>query len=683
MADTQRAFLWTERLWWLAVAALWLLNTYLDRIWLAADQRLPSWDQADYLNSAVDHGRALGLLTAANRSDWQGLLDLSPKIPPLASLINGSVMAFSGVMPDQACWSLALWHGVLLIVVACWGRQLIGQGFGLLCVALVAIAPGLVALRVDYTLDLPLTAATTLALWLLGRWQTPGTLGGGWLAMAWAALALSAAVMVKQSALLMVVPPALWAAVNAWPYKRRRLQVLVATSLVFAAILPWLHHNWITTLGGTERAVISSAAEEGDPSPISLESLLWYPRRLPAKLGNTTTWIGLGGTLLSLLRRHSKTGPGWPWLIGCALSGLLFTTLSPNKDDRYIAPVLPLLLILLARGWWLVLAWLERHWGRRSSLLWLLASLLCTASGTALTRQREIEAKAGSPVTKIMAELRGRVGSTPTTLLVIPTTASLNQHNVTLYGRIKGGNILGREVGKKRLEHPLVLDTAEWFLLASGDQGTRRDVSRELSQQVRRDGRYRLLKRWPWSKQRHLELWQRRLEAERPTFFDQRFVQLASGMTEGPAGLAEIFAAINTEHQLDGHFLYQEKVLNWAQAQLKTNSEDVDALWSLALLAVLQNRPQQASDWFEKLEQMLPANPWPSAYRAVVLLADWRPRAAARVAQDGHDRHQEPVLKALADLAACLSGNVARLPAARHSVPKAVEVVKKSIEAKS
>ena len=103
-----------------------------------ADQRLPAWDQADYLNSAVDHGRALGWL--AGGPGWQGwsaLLDLSPKIPPLSSLVSAAVMHFSGGGVDGASWALSLWHGLLLLVVACWGRQLLGAGFGLLAVWLL------------------------------------------------------------------------------------------------------------------------------------------------------------------------------------------------------------------------------------------------------------------------------------------------------------------------------------------------------------------------------------------------------------------------------------------------------------------------------------------------------------------------------------------------------------------
>ena len=90
------------------VALIWLLATIVDRMWWALQPGVPAWDQADYLNSALEHGRALGLLPGGV---WQGrnaLLDLSPKIPPLASFVNGSAMAVISDAPQQAAWSLRL-----------------------------------------------------------------------------------------------------------------------------------------------------------------------------------------------------------------------------------------------------------------------------------------------------------------------------------------------------------------------------------------------------------------------------------------------------------------------------------------------------------------------------------------------------------------------------------------------
>ncbi|MFL0755645.1 MAG: 4-amino-4-deoxy-L-arabinose transferase, partial [Prochlorococcus sp.] len=117
---------------WLFVALMWLLATGLDRLWWHHYGGIPAWDQADYLNSALDHGRALGLLPGGQWQGWNALLDLSPKIPPLASLVNGTVMAIAGDAPEQAAWSLSVWHGLLLVAVAAWGLHLRGQGMALL-----------------------------------------------------------------------------------------------------------------------------------------------------------------------------------------------------------------------------------------------------------------------------------------------------------------------------------------------------------------------------------------------------------------------------------------------------------------------------------------------------------------------------------------------------------------------
>ncbi len=674
-------------LWWLALGLIWAAATGADRLWIHLDLRLPAWDEANYLNSAVDHGRALGLMPAGAWRGWQALLDLSPKIPPLGSLVGGTVIAVAGDDPDAALWVQPVWNALLLVVVAGWGRQLVSPAFGLLAAALTATAPALVTLRVDYSLDLPLTAMALLALWLLGRWQAPEPLGGRWGQAIAAALAIGAAVLVKQSALLVLVPPCLWAAGTGLVRRGRRLQVLMALGIAVGIALPWLRHNWIMTLGGTNRAVIESAALEGDPDPFSLASLFWYPPLLPAQLGVPMVVVGLAGAVLALWRRRrcllplAPLAPGWGWLIGCALGGWLFTTLSPNKDPRYIAPVLPLLVLLLSLGWWALVLWLRARWGRTAALSALGLGLIGSAGSTALQRAEALEREPPFPMAALMGDLRQRVGTAPTTVVVIPTTGDVNQNNVTVFGRTGGGEIVGREIGKREEEHPLVLGKAEWLLLATGDQGTHREVSRQLSRAVRSDGRFALVRSWPWSQGRQIELWQRRDDGSPPARFDQHFIRLARGMEQGPAGLAAVFAAIGPEHQLDGHFLYQQRVARWAEAQLRIDPDDRDALWSLGLLGVLQNRPHAADRWFSRLQTLEPANPWPLAYRAVVLLAAWEPwQAHALLEKATPAMGQQPVILGLKDLSGLLSGRPQSLGSLRQSLPAAIETVKTGLE---
>jgi 4-amino-4-deoxy-L-arabinose transferase-like glycosyltransferase len=682
-----------EWLWWAGLGLIWLVATAADRLWLDLDRRLPSWDQADYLNSALDHGRALGLLPGGGWQGWGHLLDLSPKIPPLASLVNGTVMAIAGDTPQRASWALALWHGLLLVALACWARTLGGRRFALLAAALLSLVPALAVLRVDYTLDLALAACTTLALALLGRWQTASPLGGGrWGQALAAALAIAAAVLVKQSALLVLTLPSLWAALRALPSPRRRLQVLVALLIVIGLALPWLHHNWITTLGGTNRAVIESAASEGDPDVLSLGSLLWYPRLWPSQLGIVLLTPALGAALMAAwLHRQRLIGwlrhpvralpPGWAWLIGCTLAGWLCTTLSPNKDGRYIAPVLPLLTLLVARGWWQIGLWLQARPGLSGGAIGagaLALGLLAGAGELASAQARALRREAPSPAPAAMAELRRRVGETPITLLVVPGSPDLNEQTLTTYGRLGGGRIEARRLGRNRREHPVVLERSDWLLLATGDQGTTHPGSRELSERIRRDGRFERLAHWPWNAGRQVELWRRRDGAPfRHESFDASFIRLARGMERGPAGIRELFDRIGAEHQADGHFLYQQRVAAWARERLRQNPSDRDALWSLALIETLRNRPQAALPWYGRLQELDPSSPWPAAYRAVVLLADWRPGSAAHALRETpSSAASHPVNRALSDLSRGLSGHPLSLERLRVSLPEAIAAVK-------
>ena len=675
--------------------ALWALATAADRLWLQLDLRLPSWDQADYINSAVDHGRALGLLPPGRWNGWAALLDLSPKIPPLASLVNGTVMAVAGDGPDQASWALAIWQALLMAVVAAWGRQLAGRGFGLLCAALLLLPPALAHLRVDFTLDLPLAATGTLALWLLGRWQARAPAGGHWGQLLGAALAMAGALLVKQSALLLLAGPALWAAAHGLGHRQRRLQVVMGAALVLALLLPWLRHNWITTLGGTNRAVLESASAEGDPPLLSWASFSWYVRRLPGQIGLLLLGPALAGGGLALQDQRLQLRPvawqhlrkavpalpeGWAWLMGCLLSGWFFTTLSPNKDPRYITPVLPLLVILLARGWWEVGGWLRGRWG--SPLAWaaLLAGL-GGATGQAIAMAGgQIQRGTPAPLAELTGRLRQLVGDTPTTLLVVPGNPEINEQTVTTFGRLHGGRIEGRRLGRARHEHPLVLERSQWLLLATGDQGTNRPYSRELSHRVRADGRFERVEAWPWSEGRQVELWQRGSNSP-ATAFDGTFIQLARGLEKGPGGLAPLFARIGPEHQLDGHFLYQQRVSRWAEQRLQDEPHNREALWSLALIATLRNRPEEAAHWYGFLQQEEPDNPWPLAYGAVVRLAGWQAgEAHALLAEAPTKLRREPVLRALEDLSGVLSGRLLRMGKLRETLPAAITDVKKRLE---
>ena len=202
----------------------------------------------------------------------------------------------------------------------------------------------------------------------------------------------------------------------------RRLQALAGFGVVLLAVVPWLRHNWITTLGGTNRAVIESAAREGDPGVFSLEGWLWYLRVVPEQIGWVVLCVGIAGLLLWIRTQRLRGASAdalatdcrdaWCWLIGTLLLGWLVTNLSPNKDARYIAPIA--VLASPAHAWLVAVGeWIGQRWPSRSR--WL-PGLALAAGGLAvlypLGRRRALvfDLPAGNP---LRPSLLGRVVRIP------------------------------------------------------------------------------------------------------------------------------------------------------------------------------------------------------------------------------------------------------------------------------
>jgi hypothetical protein len=570
------------------------------------------------------------------------------------------------------------------MAVAGWGRRLYGPGFAWLACGLTAIVPALLELRTDYVLEMPLAAVCTLALWRLDVWCDPSD-GGRWNQVWGCTLVALAALLVKQSAFLVLTPAGLWTLGLVLRRRGRWVRQAMLLPLTAAALLgPWLRHNWITSLGGTNRAVFESAAREGDPGVLSWASWLWYPRLLPEQLGVVLLAVGCSGLMLWWLHRHDSSadrGWSWRWLVINLLGAWILTTLSPNKGDRYIAPLLPMLVLLLARGWWQWGLWWQQQGLRWMRPLLAAGVLACCPAGFSTQLERLGDRPRG-PLQALVDAAGGADASLPSrTLIVVPSTPDLNQHNVSYYGRRNGGHLVGRQLGGSDADRNPVLERAEWVVLAEGDQGSVRKAARRLDRAVRRSGVFEQVEQFQRPKGGSYSLWRRRVD--QPVLgpsFAERFPRMALGLAQGPEGLDPVFSAVALEHILDGHFKYRQPVSFEATRRLRINPKDQQARWTLALLAVLANRPNEAAEQFAQLQTLIPDTPWPAAYRSVVNLAGWNPWAAMSVADRALKQHEQPVLLALGDPSGVLAGAVWRLPSALNTVPAAVTSVEAELE---
>ncbi len=686
---------YSKYIFWILVLFIWIVATFADRIWWNFYSNTPSWDQADYLNSALDHARALSFIDGDGASDFRSLLDNSPKIPPLASIINGAVIAFAGDAPHKAAWSLSFWNGFLIFNIASWGLYLRGKKYSLFCVLISAFSPFLFHLRTDYVLELPLISAITFYLFHLGKWSDK-SIGGKWIQLIIATFACSLSLLIKQSSLLVIIPSLLFIFILSFKRdKNFRLQFFCLFFINLLAILPWFYHNWIMILSGTYRAVFESAAIEGDPSILGFKSIFWYFPYLDNHFGSIIFFSGFSGILFACLTYirtfrasaklvdiFNKNNYKWTWIYFNLITCWTFTTFIPNKDERYIACTIPLIILLLALGFLKWSDWIDTYFKFKYYGLLLIPpiSFLFSNSINKFKTLENIQSKY-YPVKDIISTVKSdQTLDEKATVIVVPSTPDINQHNVSYFGRRQGGNILGRQLGQSLLHIEPVLKYANWVILAEGDQGSVSSNSIALDRAIRDSSIFIKIREFPREKTGSYSLWKRSSISPDQNEFHTRFYGLANGMEQGPLGIKLIFDQIEIEHMLDGHLKYQSIVSHKALSKIRSDPENTESLWSLSLLNILLNRPSEADVYLRNLEILLPNNPWPSAYRTIVNLASWNPWKASLIADRAHKRNPNYLLKSLGDISALFRGAFWRWKSASNSVPNAIKSIEEALK---
>ena len=514
---------------------VWLAIVVWDRVWLAIDRHVPDWDEADYLTGALNYGRAIASGSWGDvLSDewWTSVWLLSSKIPPLVYLIAGGITNWVGRSADGALWVNAIAAWVLVAATYGLGRCLLdelpqvqttqtdqpqfqGFGFGFWAALLVLVLPGVLTVRRIFVLDYAVCAAVAAILWGLTRWRRSGD---GWRdrdGWCWAiavGLIGGLGLMVKQTVVLFAIVPVLWIVLAALG-RRRWVRVMQAIAALWVSSWVWggwYGTNWLLILTSGKRATLDSAIAEGDPSLWSWRAWTYYLDGLPDRAYPWLLGLAIGGGLLTVWRsrfapsqashnpashplKPQTRSDSYRWLGIITIGIYVIGALSPNKDPRYILPEVSILAIWLAVG---LSAW---SWKIRTIAITLafvanIAQTWPTTDPQATPDRAYVGAD--YPHAAIVAAMREAEPFTRQTIGVLPSTKTVNQHNVNFYGAIADFAVYGRQVGTIADQVPADLGALSWFLLKTGDPGSVPDSYTGMSEQVRHSGKFERFGVW-------------------------------------------------------------------------------------------------------------------------------------------------------------------------------------------
>ncbi len=509
---------------------LWFAAAVCDCLWLILDGSIPSWDQSDHLTRSLNYWRVLQHPQIFSSEWWHQLWQQSPTYRgPFVYLVTVPFFNIFGRGYHQAILVNLLFTAILLLSVYKLGKHLFTPQVGLWAAGLCLLFPSLVFLRIDYLLDYGITTVVIFTFASLTWWRDARTRRQSWLWSISFGLGFGLVMLAKPTGLLFFLVPGFWL-LGETLLKRnweRLLQLGIALGLTWLICGSWYRANWLIIITS---AVAANAVgkSHGHPGPNTIAGWLHYGKILPDMLSWPLLLVPLGCWVLAfgfwvrgkkqiiesnLQLNNPKSG--WGWLAAFCLGVYILCSLGTNKDVRFIAPYVPVIALILARG---LTIWSSRwgqwlRWGTVAVACVLLVFNLFPVPGAHKLGWGRHLAYLGKPwhhseaiaeVVRTAPYLRSNIG-------VIPVyTPEMNPFNIDYYGNLADFQVYGRQLAFSVKQSPQNVRSLVWYLTKTGEP--RNDKSQKaLQTAIEQSPDLQLQRTWLLPDGNQLKLYHRRI----------------------------------------------------------------------------------------------------------------------------------------------------------------------------
>lgn len=302
-------------------------------IWLLQDTLPPSWDQAGHMLLSLRYARSI-----------KDFFSICHYYPPLFHLTAVPVILLFGFTEDNLIMTNFLYLFLFLISIYGIGKLLFNRRVGVLAAALCLFYPIMYALSREFLLDFALVSMVTTVQYLIlvseGGCKKPWNILLG--------IAAGAALLIKVVALVFFLP--LWVYIFIRRSKQTKpFSSLTACLLISLGIaLPWYFFAFKDLLALNSYWQNLAMTMDHDPNKF-LPSFLWYVNALkdPLMSPNLFGFFFVGLSLFLIIGRKWKD----LLIFVCwAVPAFFIFIVTPNKDGRYIMPILPALSLLTVAG---------------------------------------------------------------------------------------------------------------------------------------------------------------------------------------------------------------------------------------------------------------------------------------------------------------------------------------------
>ncbi|MBU0999873.1 glycosyltransferase family 39 protein [Patescibacteria group bacterium] len=298
-------------------------------IWILLDQSPLAWDQAGHTLISLNF---VDLFKGQSQVNF---FQISDYYPPFVHIIVALIMIFTG--PILLIGPLVM-TGFFLLAISflyLYVKEIFkDEKVAIFTACFFSFLPAVYGQSRNFLLEMPLVALILGSLYFLEKSEKFSNLKNSLFAM----ILLSFAVLTKWVAIVYLLIPFITS------FKLSRLKNLgLSLGAIVLISLPWYFVNFTNILN---RAKVSFTAETVDPQVLfSLQNYIYY---LQVLTNFHLTWLGMILFLLAIpVLIYFKKERGISITAVIVFIYLIFT-LIPNKDPRYILPILPFASIAIA-----------------------------------------------------------------------------------------------------------------------------------------------------------------------------------------------------------------------------------------------------------------------------------------------------------------------------------------------
>ncbi len=483
------------------------LSLIIDYLFILQIKNPPAWDQGYHLSNVFKIYNILGYQEITIFEKLNQLLDVTDSYRgPLTYFLSALFLKFFDNTYQFAYLSNQIFNIICIFSIFNLSKILKNESTGIWAASIFTFSSLILNNRSDYLIDLSLTSFSTLGFLFFTKWYLDKKKFSFYSSLAGASLGLifltrPTGVVIYCFSFLFILLKLIKRKYS-FSYSLGELIFFFITFIVI--IFPWFSRNWLTIITSTINAWNWGVNYQEGLEFYSIESWLFYFKRLPLIFGPINFSIFSMIFLIekifqkNLLNFKIKSLTKLNlWFLIYIFNCYLIMSLMSTKDIRFMMPIFPILCIYPA-------IFLEskefkifsNHSKKIIFIISIFFSLFFSKSKLFLNHSN-LYSTYTWPHADIINEIKKESNNLVSTLAILPDTKDINTFNLEAEASRQGEYVAVRQVISNQETYKNDLELFDWFLVKTGDQGVMSNEAKNLlNQYLRNNPSFIIQKEW-------------------------------------------------------------------------------------------------------------------------------------------------------------------------------------------